>query len=158
MKQKIAIAALLCTSAFCMAQQGVVSSGKTALGASGAISYSIGQNAFNLAQGSSGSITEGIAQTYLIQYATGIKRADKIELRVNVAPNPTTDYLILSMNEYKMKNLSYVLYSTQGALLKQDVIDAEDTKIAMSEFTASSYILCIRHKNKQIKQFQIIKK
>ena len=88
------------------AQESTIASGGEATGASGAVSYSLGQVVYTTNTGSNGSIAQGVQQPYIIS-TTGLNETT-IHLEMSIYPNPTTNYLTLKVD--LTKNLSYQLF------------------------------------------------
>jgi len=140
------------------AQESVNATGGNASGSGGSVSYSVGQGVYKTHTGTSGSVAEGVQQPYEISVVTGIEEAKGIKLTVSAYPNPTTDYLTLTINEFETSNLLYQLYDMQGKLLESKKIDGNQTSIVMSNFVPAAYFLKVIQNNKEVKTFKIIKK
>ncbi len=139
------------------AQETVNTSGGTASGSGGTVSYSVGQVFYTYAKGNSLTVTQGVQQTYGISEVTGIKGTKKINISVSAYPNPTTDYLILSIADFDMSDLSYQLYDVNGKVLQNKKIKGSQTSIIMSGLVPAIYFVKITKKDELIKTFQIIK-
>jgi hypothetical protein len=139
------------------AQEVIPATGGNASGSGGLASYSVGQVVYQSYTGTSGSISEGVQQSYEIAVVTAVKETKGINLSVTAYPNPTTDYLTLSINEFDISNLSYQLFDMQGKLLQSEKITGNQTSIVMSNFIPASYLLKIIEGKKEVKTFKIIK-
>ncbi len=139
------------------AQESANASGGDASGSGGSVSWSIGQVAYQTPKGTTGSITEGVQQPYEIFAVTGIEEAKHISLSVSVFPNPATDYLILTVDEFALSNLSCQLYDLNGRLLSSRKIKERRTSIAMESLGPATYFIKVVRDNRQIKTFKIIK-
>lgn len=138
------------------AQQAVTSSGNNALGTgAGSVSYSVGQIACSTFTGLSGSVVEGVQQTYIISSVMTAKNVAGISY--TVFPNPADDYLLLNIPDYKNEKYSYQLFDLQGKLLKSDRLTNISTRINTSMLAPSVYFLHIIQQNERIKTFKIIK-
>ena len=140
------------------AQEAVTSSGGEASGSGGSASYSVGQVAYQTHTATSGSVSEGVQQPYEISVVTGIEEASGIQLSVSAYPNPTTDYLTLSINEFELSNLSFQLYDMQGKLLQTEKITNNISSIAVSKLVPSTYFIKLIQNNQEVTTFKIIKK
>jgi hypothetical protein len=112
--------------------------------------------------GTSGSVAEGVQQAYEISVVTALEEAKGINLSVSAYPNPTTDYLTLSIDNSVKTNhdfslLSYQLYDMNGKLLQSKTINEAQTHIAMDKFIRASYLLSVNQNNTTFKTFRIIK-
>jgi hypothetical protein len=145
------------------AQESINSSGNDIAGSGGAIVYSVGQVVFNTNSGSSGSVSEGVQQTYLISNI-GVEET-ALNISLSAFPNPTTDYLTLQINEYNNEILIYKLYDIHGKELSNGKVQASQTFIDMNIFPPATYFInVINQENlpadrqgKKIQSFQIIK-
>ena len=139
------------------AQTSVNATGGDASGSGGSVSYSVGQVVYTTHAGTSGSVAEGVQQPYEISVVTGLEEAQSINLSVSAYPNPTTDYLTLSIGEFDISNLSYQLYDMNGKLLQNAKITGNQTSIVMSNLVPANYFVKVIQGNKEVKTFKIIK-
>ncbi len=139
------------------AQETVSASGGNASGSGGTMSYTIGQVAYTANTGTTGSVTQGVQQPFEILEVTGLEEAKGINLEVSVYPNPTSDFLKLKVESFKLENLNYQLYDINGNVIQHgEIVDAE-TVIQTRDLLPAAYFLQIRHNQKELKTFQIIK-
>ncbi|MDD4149700.1 MAG: T9SS type A sorting domain-containing protein [Bacteroidales bacterium] len=139
------------------AQTSINATGGNASGSGGSVSYSVGQVVYTTNTGTNGSITQGVQQPFEISVITGIEEAKVINLAISAYPNPTTDYLTLSIDEFDISNLSYQLYDMQGKLLQNEKITGNQTSIVMSNLVPATYFVKINQVTKEVKSFKIIK-
>jgi hypothetical protein len=139
------------------AQKSVNATGGNASGSGGSVSYSVGQVVYTTNTGTNGSVAQGIQQPFEISVVTGLEEAKDINLMVTTYPNPTTDFLTLSISEFDISNLSYQLYDMQGKLLQNEKITENETSIAMKCLVPATYFVKVIQGNKEIKTFKIIK-
>lgn len=140
------------------AQVAVPAAGSNALGSGGTVSYSVGQVVYQTYAGTNASIAEGVQQPYEISVVTAIENVSNISLLITAYPNPTTEYLTLSISEFKLSGLSFQLYDVNGKLLKNENISDSKTRIAMSNLVPATYFLNVTRNDEMIKTFKIIKK
>ena len=138
-------------------QQQPVSSGGNAVSASGSVSYSIGQIAYQQAIGTGGSIIQGMQQPFEITATLGVENSE-IQLEMQVYPNPVSDILNLKIEKISFKNMQFRLYDLSGKLVKTESIKTAETKINLQNFPSSTYLLQIINEGKISKIFKIIKK
>ncbi len=93
-------------------------------GANGSITYSVGQLFFNTKSTSNTIVNHGVQQVYEL---TGLAKRDIIS--VMAYPNPMVDYLIISIEQIKTRNLEFQFLDMQGKLLVKDKIINEETRI-----------------------------
>ena len=139
------------------AQESVHATGGNASGSGGTTSYSVGQIVYTTNIGTNGSVAQGVQQPYEIAVVTGIEEAKEIDISVSAYPNPTTDYLILSINEFDISNLAYQLYDMNGKLLQNELITGKLTRISMSNFAPASYFVKVIQGNLEVKTFIVVK-
>jgi hypothetical protein len=141
---------------FGYAQESTNASGGDASGSGGSVAYSVGQVAYTSTTNSSGSVSQGVQQTYEIS-DVGIKETE-MNISLVVFPNPTTDNLTLEISDYNNEELKYQLYDMQGKLLKAADIVAKETQINMLQFSKATYFINILdEENRKVQSFKIIK-
>ena len=146
----------LLSSGIILAQESVNTSGSNASGTGGAVSYTVGQVAYTNSSGSNGSVSAGVQQSYTITATTGVDE-NNFNLDVSVYPNPTTDLLVLSINELK-EEYRYQVLDMAGKRLTNGQLRNNQTQLDFSSYAAGSYYVnIITNSNKQIKTFQVIK-
>jgi hypothetical protein len=147
---------LICISAH--AQEVIPVSGGDATGSNGSVSYSIGQVSYTTIYSNSGSVAEGVQQTYEITVVTGNELLPAVSLSCKAFPNPVTDFLILSVGKSENEDLSYRLSDLNGRdILRGKVID-EQTNIQLGALRNGNYFLSVLKNNTEVKTFKIIKK
>ncbi|MDD4385778.1 MAG: T9SS type A sorting domain-containing protein [Bacteroidales bacterium] len=165
-KLKVLGVATLLTFAFSLstvqAQESLNATGGNASGSGGSASYSVGQMVYTTHIGTNGSVAEGVQQPYEISIVTGLEEAREINLSLTAYPNPTTEYLTLSIDDYvqtryTLFQLSYQLYDMQGELLQSESITGNQTSIFMGNLVPATYFVKVIQGNKEVKTFKIIK-
>ncbi|MFK7922656.1 MAG: T9SS type A sorting domain-containing protein [Bacteroidia bacterium] len=153
---KIVLTSCLCFSlSLGLSQESQNAAGGEASGSGGTVSYSVGQLVYTTAIGTTGSVAQGVQHAFDI-YAVGIE--DQVwDFKVAVYPNPTSNKVNLSIENYPAKQLSYQLYDLQGKLLAKDVILPQTTEIEFSSLAAAVYFLKVMQENQQLKSFKIVK-
>lgn len=140
------------------AQEAIISTGGETSGSGGSSSYTIGQVVYTTHTGTNNnSIAEGVQQPYEISIVTGIPEANGINILFSAYPNPTTDCLIIRVNNYESKNLQYHFFDINGKLLQIVKATGQETQIQIGQFTPANYFVKILENNKEIKVFKIIK-
>ena len=148
-----------------IAQESVSASGGNASGSGGSVSYTVGQVFYETITGSNGFIIQGVQQPYEISVVTGREDISGIDLICTVYPNPTTDILILKVDDsFIVPDKQYLasLYDINGKLLLNKKITVNETSIPMNEFVPGIYLLKVYQTRRvlsqqEIKTFQIIK-
>ena len=139
------------------AQEAVTAAGGNASGSGGTASYTVGQMAYTLDSGTSGSVSQGVQQPYEILVLTGNGNLRDIDLTVKAYPNPTTNYLTLNLNNSDLNGMIYRLCDMNGRLLETKMVERNETTIPMNHYTPSAYILKVIQNNTEVKTFKIIK-
>ena len=139
------------------AQTSINATGGNASGSGGSASYSVGQVVYTTNTGTNGSVAQGVQQPFEISVVTAIEEAKGINLSVSAYPNPTTDYLTLSIKEFDISNVSYQLLDMNGKLLQNEKITGNQTSIVMSNLVPATYFVKVIQDNKEVKTFKIIK-
>ncbi|MFT5779858.1 MAG: hypothetical protein ACI837_002817 [Crocinitomicaceae bacterium] len=135
------------------AQQNTVAAGGEASGTGGTVSYSIGQVDYINAQGTNGSVNQGVQQPFEF-YPLGL--GEETFAHVTLFPNPTNEFIILQF-ETITNGLSYLLYDGRGRLLANGNIEQIETQIDMRAFTSGEYTLSILNGANKIQSIKIIK-
>ncbi len=148
---------LLGASQTIFAQSAIVPAGGNATGTGGSMSYTVGQIDYVVAKGEGGSLSQGIQQPFEIEETLGIDQKH-ITLNVVVYPNPTADYVTLTVSESDLKNMTFILSDAQGKQISNGAIVQDESQITMSQLSAGLYFLNIQTNGKDTKIFKIIKK
>ncbi len=120
------------------------------------ISWTLGEPVINTITGENELLTQGFHQSKLV--VTAISEIPELALDILAYPNPTTDYLNVSVKNAISENLRYTLYNTEGKVLTSKQISSDISEISMTEYASSIYFLKISEKNRELKTFKIIKK
>lgn len=139
-----------------IAQKTITSAGGKASGDGGSIAYTVGLVSYISTLNTSGSVIQGVQIPYEISIILGFDNKD-IDLGIAVYPNPTTHYLILTVNSVSEAGSRYLLFNSNGDLLQTNPIMGKETFIDMLKFPSSEYYLQVT-KDDAIKTFKIIKK
>jgi hypothetical protein len=138
------------------AQNGTVSAGGTATGTGGTLTFSMGQTDYITAEGSTGTISQGLQQPYEITIITGIENKG-IELSASVYPNPTADFVMLTLADEPGAEMSYSISDVQGKQIKAEGITSKQMSIAFSDLQSAIYFVRVINNNKEVKTFKIVK-
>ena len=138
------------------AQTAVLATGTTASGATGSVSYSVGQVAYSQ-KGTNLQVMEGVQHAYEI---TILEVDDESILEKNILlyPNPVRDFLNIDFGKESFEDSHYSLFDSQGKLIKSGNLTQKKTELNMTTLPASVYIIQIFQNNRNIKTFKIIKK
>jgi hypothetical protein len=139
------------------AQETIPASGGNSSGGGGSVSYSVGQITYSTNSGSNGSVLQGVQQPFEISEISAIEEAKGINLSLTVSPNPVTDHLTLSISDFEISNLSYILYDLNGKLIETKDIESNQIDIETINLVPATYFLKVVQRKKEVKTFKIIK-
>lgn len=156
MKKLILGCCLLGWGTILFAQSGSVSSGGTATGTDGTVTYSVGQSVYTTASGSpsDGVITQGLQQPYEI-FVNVVETG--IDASVSLYPNPTKEFVILNVANVNAEDFTYEMFDIQGKILAGSKLVSNETKISMTDLANATYFVKVLNLNKESKTFKIIK-
>lgn len=147
--------------------QSINTSGDRIVGNSGSVSYSIGQVFYSYLEDDTHQATEGIQQVNpnSIEDSNSPEDSDMPDditqafVKASVYPNPTIDYVTLTTEGFNFNSSlnSYQLYTYQGKLLSQNIIENQNTQIDLTYLSSSIYILQVFAEQKLLKTFKILK-
>ena len=156
MKNITLITALFCATQLVNAQETIPVSGGEATGAGGEVSYTIGQLVYTNPTTAAGSLNQGIQQS--IEFVTlSNPELTAVTLNAVTYPNPTRDFIILTLKDANLTGLSYVMVDLLGRLVNKGTVATFETKIEMKSLPIGVYILRVQQNNKALKTFKIIK-
>lgn len=139
------------------AQVAVTTTGGNASGSGGTSSYTVGQLGYTTNTGTTGSVAQGVQQPYEISIVIGVEEAKEIELTCVLYPNPTTDFVNLKLNSFKVENISYQIFDFNGKLLDLKKVVGSETSIQMKGYADAVYFLKVFQGEKELKTFKIVK-
>jgi hypothetical protein len=155
MKKTILTTCCLVFGGFAFSQQSMNASGGTISNASGSVSYSIGQVAYQSTSNASGSVSQGVQQAY--QISTLSLEENALNLSLNAYPNPTQDLLNLRAGNYNQEKLAYKLLDFQGKVISEALMLSEETTIDMKQLPIATYFVEVHNEGKKVQTFKIIK-
>lgn len=147
---------LLFSSNYLFAQQSVNSSGGNGFGGGGSLSFSLGQIDYVYANGSNGSVSQGVQQPFEI-FMLGTNEIPEITLELSIYPNPTIDILYIKNKNVALEFI-YQLFDVTGKLIASSTKMMRQDQIDVSSFQSGTYILNIKTNNNASKSYKIIKK
>lgn len=139
------------------AQVAVTTTGGNASGSGGTSSYTVGQIGYTTNTGTNGSVAQGVQQPFEISIVIGVEEAKEIELLCMLYPNPTTDFVNLKLNNFKVENISYQIFDFNGKLLYLKKVEGSETSIDMKSYADAVYFLKVFQGEKELKTFKIVK-
>ena len=150
------LAAGLLWASLVQAQQATNASGGDATGSGGTVAYSVGQVVYTTNTGSTGSVAQGVQQSYIFS-TLGIEET-ALNISLTAFPNPTTENITLQISDYNNEKLLYQLFDIQGKQLSNGQIVAQQTQLNMNSLPAATYFVnVVNQENKKVQSFKIIK-
>lgn len=143
---------LLLLSQPALAQRGVVSAGGDATGEGGSISYSLGQVGYTAVTVPGGTSSAGVQQPY--EYLV-LAVDEEAAGGAQVAPNPTSDGVQLTVATTPGSAQQYVLMDAAGQVLRTGTIGSNTVDIPMGDLPSAIYLLRVEGGGGH--SFQIIK-
>ena len=143
---------LLALPFFCIGQQVISSRGGSHTNLNGSIHFTIGEVIVNTESDGNNTITQGFHQTNWT--FAGVDNHDK-NYEVIIFPNPMEETLNIRTKVFK--NVSYILYDTQGKMIMQNELLKEKTSLQVSSLAPSKYSLILFNKKEKLKTFSLIK-
>ena len=158
-KKSLAVLFLFCGLGISpvFSQETISAAGGDASGAGGSSSYTVGQVAYTTATGTNGSSAQGVQHAYEIYSTVNLDESLLVQLEISAFPNPTVDFLNVSIQGDLTQDLSFQLIDNLGRLITSDSILNHEAQIEMSDLPAGNYFLNISSKSGLIKTFKIIK-
>lgn len=134
-------------------QEVISSQGDSYTDASGSIDFTIGETVIETVGDASNDLTQGFHQTNW--NFVGIDDFDP-SFEVKVYPNPVDDYLIITTGDYE--NKAYELYDANGKIIKQGMLNGEETTIDTRTLLPASYSIRINNEEEiNLKTIKLIK-
>jgi len=159
MKSNLLIPLLILSSApvgLLKAQKTIASAGITTTGSGGSSSYTVGQIDY-LQKGVNAQVMEGVQHAFEIT-TLAVEDFDNKERNILLYPNPLKDFLFIDFNDKNYQDSNYILFDSQGKLIKKGNLNQQKSELDFSLLPTSVYIIQIYQKNQNIKTFKIIKK
>lgn len=152
---------MLCFAGESMAQKGPVAAGGDAKGTGGSVTYSVGQIDYITVGVKGEVITQGLQQPFEVLILIGKDPVVVIDTgpELSIYPNPTTDFVVLKLQNAEPGSLTYSLYDLLGRLIKKEKLNMVRTTIPMADLPSATYILTVYSNSggQIIKTFKIIK-
>ncbi|MBL7918269.1 MAG: T9SS type A sorting domain-containing protein, partial [Bacteroidia bacterium] len=74
-----------------------------------------------------------------------------------VYPNPTSNFLTLSISHYTTENFSFVVMGIDGRIISTGEITGNETIISMESLASGQYLVNINSNSRLVKSFKVIK-
>lgn len=136
---------ILSFGTFTFSQSTVTAGGNDANGSGGSIAYSIGQIDYSNVSNANHNWNEGVQQPYELFDGVGL---EELTIDVQLYPNPTSDHVQVFLGEFNGSKVNFRLYDLAGKLIREEVIESEQTQISLKELSAGEYMLHISIDNR----------
>lgn len=158
-KEKVLVLLLLVTGLTGLrAQEAISASGGNSTSSGGILSYTVGQVCYTTVSGSNGSVAQGVQQPFEVaSVSTAIDEVSGISLNCTVFPNPVSENLTLSVENFNIQNLTYQLFDLEGKLLDNQPVVNTQTTVSMETYANGVYFLKVTQNGSEIKTFKILK-
>lgn len=135
------------------AQQNTVSTGGTATGTGGEVTYTVGQIDYS-SYSAGASINEGVQQPYEFYLIVGIEELD--DLTVNIFPNPSSDYITISIHS-ALPHLACRLIDSKGKIILESALEEKESTLNIEQLAQGNYHLEILQNDKHLNTYKLIK-
>lgn len=150
---------------FAYAQSNTVTTGGTASGDGGTVTYTVGQIAVQTNGGGAISVAEGVQQPYEIS-VVGIDDFPAVTLKAKVYPNPTLGEVtlafeggleLMSQNGISMNTLQYRMNDANGKTLSVNHITSDQSQIDLTACAPGTYYITVFSDKNVLKTFKVVK-
>lgn len=138
------------------AQQAVVPAGGNASGSSGSVSYTVGQVFYQTKEGPSAYATEGVQQPFEIFNLTSVEDIEHSP-GISIFPNPTSDYLIIELDESVNRSMNYAVFDVSGKQVDNQLLSGIRTAIPTADLSSGTYFIAIFREGEKINTFKVVK-
>ncbi|QIA09265.1 T9SS type A sorting domain-containing protein [Draconibacterium halophilum] len=147
---------LLFSTARSNAQSAILSGGKTVSNTNYSLSYSIGELSVATYKNTDIALTQGQQQGSLI--ITSINKLAASGIALKAYPNPTSNFVMLTIEGENIGEMEFSLTHVNGSLLLSEKNLLRQQKISMNQYRSGIYFLTVTNrKNNYIHTFKIIK-
>jgi hypothetical protein len=137
------------------AQQVISATGVSGSNATGSISSTVGELVIDTKTAGSTTITQGFHQSKLT--ITSVNELKNSGISVNIAPNPTHDFVTIKIENTLPKKLRFILYDINGKPIKDGNFMNHEANINFITYNPGTYLLKIFNENTLIKTTKIVK-
>ena len=133
------VALLLCAAYLMYSHETISASGVEAK-VSATVSCSVGQLVSISNSETNGTVIKEVQQNIEL-FTLGNRELTALTLTAVTYPNPAKDDVVLPLTNFKLKDLSCVLYDLQGCALGKGRLQQEVTQIPMQHLEGAAYLL-----------------
>ncbi len=134
----------------------ITAAGNYDTNANNKLSWTIGEVITETISNTGNKLTQGIQQGNW-DINTFVDNTENL-IKINLYPNPATDYVNLEIQLQDNQKLYYQLYDLNGRYLQNEKITSVSTKINLTGYVGTAYFLNVYSANKKLlKSFKILK-
>ena len=139
------------------ASMGVASinaSGGNATGIRGSVAYSIGVINYTHIESSDNMVSQGVQHSEPLD---GGEDTESDVARIIGYPNPTTNYVVVDIIDYKDEPTQYQIFSPSGIIMKTGLITAKTTRFNTENWSDAIYFIRVSVFNEFEETLKIVK-
>ncbi len=145
------------------AQETISTSGGSAFGSAGSVTYTVGQIVYTTYSDVTGSVAQGVQQPYEISIESESSQIKGVSLQCTVYPNPVINLLTLKVENFVDEKITCYLYDVNAKILLTQTVEKKETLISVANLSSATYYLKVVQMNQNlspqvVKVFKIIKK
>lgn len=145
------------------AQETISTSGGSAFGSAGSVTYTVGQIVYTTYSDATGSVSQGVQQPYEISIESESSQIKGVSLQCSVYPNPVVNLLTLKVENFIDEKITCYLYDVNAKILLTKSVEKKETSISVANLSSATYYLKVVQMNQNlspqvVKVFKIIKK
>jgi hypothetical protein len=160
MKKILLILIMICGSSFMYCQSlkpdVITTAGSFNINANNSVSWTIGECLIETFSNTNNKLTQGFQQS-IYEINTAIDNTLNL-IKINLFPNPATDYINLEIELQDNQEFSYELYDLNGKCLQNGKINSAKSEIKLAGYSSRTYVLNVYARDRKIlKSFKILK-
>lgn len=149
---QVFLSVFVCSLSF--GQQNTVATGGIASGSGGNATFTVGQIDYSNANGTTGSINEGVQQPFEFFKEVGLQEND---ISIELFPNPTEDGVFITSD--KLTQFDRIdMYDSRGRLVISHKIISDSEEIDLNHLEAGTYHLNFFGQNELQQTYKLIKR
>lgn len=146
---------LLLISGKIFGQYQTVTTGGTATGSGGSVTYTIGLPLYTNQAGSGITLLQGNQQPR--EFLTVSYQSHNLDLGIKIFPNPAVSYFYIQIGSKNLSNMSYKLTTLDGKLISEEKFTESITLVNVKDYAEGIYFLQLFSESELISSTKIIK-
>ena len=157
MKIKLLLLTILNSMVFIVSSQNNnVSTGGGGTGSGGSIEYSVGQVDYITTSTNTGTISQGVQQSFEIYITADLKNNESSKF-CEIYPNPLQDFLVVKLPNSISEENTFLMYNESGKLIKNQTLLNGENLVEVRDVVKGIYFIEISDKNKNTINYKIVK-